>query len=1356
MKIRTFLVFLLMPFAGLTQRAAEPLQTTLTKTTTFSSVKTDELTELYPGNWLNIDSVIIYTVTDNGGFVAGTNVYGDLAKAQRFTVDKPGNIVGVRYWIGVRDGEEGSLAFNIWSFNGSPGAVLASKVIPANQVEASLQLNNAFYVEFDEPVPVDGDFVVGVDLSDIGDTQIALVSSWDGQAAGLGHSWEKWSDGKWYTFLDPDGWDMDIDLAIFPVIRWNNDDPDPDPEAITGIQVVQRADGSGLVDVGYNLSGEHDEYFVDLALSLDGGNTFSPVNPADVSGDFWPVSPGENKQLVFDANRVSPGASTSQARVMLTARNGLIVTTSKVDHITFSTATMGGEVLADGGFEVTSRGIVFGTEPEPAISNPTAISLGAGLGPFSDYITELTPNTTYYVRAWATNTQETAYGNQEIFTTPEEGPIVIHGPDGSRFVLPVEYLDFGTTMSIEEHPFADILIPGQQAVSAALRINIGNGNYVDGENDYEIDIPIQVYDADPDRLRLIVRMNDGQLIQLPGDYDPEQRRFSLKTLGLAHDWVVGVAMGSEIRSASSQGKEGNTDDSTLQKDQTWPTLDVVLADVSQEEVRISRTVLNENVLPVARDVMITLQGGGFKAPNLRRSTTGQYRIIIDNNVSSYYSGPDLGLLGKVVIGYKHFATDVTDPSTWQFEDVCIHETYHGVQYSYGKLAGVAGNYMFGRVNGAYKEGTATLIGATYETRGSIGKGAVHVRIKTNNDGPHDLGTVVDDIDPSPYDRQDFFAFLAKRYFEGDLTYTHGMFKSINDLAATMSAAVHHDNTKKFVFRKGLNQFLISKEKTLPEAYTEYALQRLYLHEPQYLLRGSEDPAFDARFSKNRLAKHLLEKSSRHTDWKSSRNDTIHFNPIKFENLKSMASAAATLTVPTNVDPAFMPDTLSFSFALSGNASVNHMMREEGIRLLIIRAKDQHGTAVANNPMIYVENIDDPVKVPLTGGVTHLVFLAMNAYVEDITTTIDIGLTPEGTLVHNTTQNKWYDIIQNAVNEAADGDVIEVHPGTYYEKIRVLSKNITLRSARGAELTIIDGRTRPNNNAVDYTNCNGGEFSGFTIQNWKEGGISLYRSTLNITNNIIKDNHNLDENVNWASGIHAWDCHLVISGNVIKNNIKNDQSGAGIDIFMGSAIIQHNTITGNQIDGHGGGISVSEANATITDNTISENSARWGGGINIEDGTGTVVERNNIFNNVSIADGGGIVVWDGTPQIRNNNITGNQSGQTGGGIGVTNKGSSSYDAWPVIEGNTISNNHATQGGGVYGRASNWERTANIVVIDQLGNEVPMTVLRHMPCFTEPTNTYSGNTHEYSSAPPNFRGAWGPNGWCDDSGFHVKMW
>ena len=92
------------------------------------------------------------------------------------------------------------------------------------------------------------------------------------------------------------------------------------------------------------------------------------------------------------------------------------VITNDVTQISSNTATGNGEVVSDGGMTVTERGICWSTSQNPTIAGDHAAS-GSGLGTFSAAITGLAPNTTYYVRAYATNGVGTAYGNEVSFTT---------------------------------------------------------------------------------------------------------------------------------------------------------------------------------------------------------------------------------------------------------------------------------------------------------------------------------------------------------------------------------------------------------------------------------------------------------------------------------------------------------------------------------------------------------------------------------------------------------------------------------------------------------------------------------------------------------------------------------------------------------------------------------------------------------------------------------------------------------------------------------------------------------------------------------------------------------------------------
>jgi uncharacterized protein (TIGR02145 family) len=92
------------------------------------------------------------------------------------------------------------------------------------------------------------------------------------------------------------------------------------------------------------------------------------------------------------------------------------VTTTSVSNITQTTATSGGNVTSDGGSSVTARGVCWSTSPNPTLLN-SHTSNGTGTGQFTSNLTGLTPNTPYYVRAYATNSIGTAYGNDNSFTT---------------------------------------------------------------------------------------------------------------------------------------------------------------------------------------------------------------------------------------------------------------------------------------------------------------------------------------------------------------------------------------------------------------------------------------------------------------------------------------------------------------------------------------------------------------------------------------------------------------------------------------------------------------------------------------------------------------------------------------------------------------------------------------------------------------------------------------------------------------------------------------------------------------------------------------------------------------------------
>ena len=92
------------------------------------------------------------------------------------------------------------------------------------------------------------------------------------------------------------------------------------------------------------------------------------------------------------------------------------VVTDSVSSITKTSISAVGTVKNDGGYAVTSRGFCWGLSSSPTITD-NKTNNGFYIGSFSSNIQGLTPNTTYYLRSYATNSIGTSYGNQIVFTT---------------------------------------------------------------------------------------------------------------------------------------------------------------------------------------------------------------------------------------------------------------------------------------------------------------------------------------------------------------------------------------------------------------------------------------------------------------------------------------------------------------------------------------------------------------------------------------------------------------------------------------------------------------------------------------------------------------------------------------------------------------------------------------------------------------------------------------------------------------------------------------------------------------------------------------------------------------------------
>jgi len=240
----------------------------------------------------------------------------------------------------------------------------------------------------------------------------------------------------------------------------------------------------------------------------------------------------------------------------------------------------------------------------------------------------------------------------------------------------------------------------------------------------------------------------------------------------------------------------------------------------------------------------------------------------------------------------------------------------------------------------------------------------------------------------------------------------------------------------------------------------------------------------------------------------------------------------------------------------------------------------------------------------------------------------------------------YTSIQAAINDAADGDTVLVHDGTYVENINFLGKAITVKSVNGAASTIINGNGT--GSAVTFSS---GEGSG-----------------------------------------------SVLDGFTITNGGTNASLGGGIGCYSSSPIITNCIITGNRAY-HGGGIDCeSNSSPTIINCTISGNTGYVGGGIFCKSGSSPTITNCKISGNTGTAHSGAIGCDSGgNPIISNCILSGNTAG-AGGGI-------YSYLSSPIITNCTISGNTATNnGGGIYCEPTSSASVKNTILWGDVPNEI----------------------------------------------------
>ncbi|MEI6753775.1 MAG: FISUMP domain-containing protein [Paludibacter sp.] len=234
--------------------------------------------------------------------------------------------------------------------------------------------------------------------------------------------WHVATDAEWTTletYLTTNGYNLGKSLAA--TTNWDN-------------SVGNVSDG----DVGKDYTKNNASGFTALPCGLrmyDG--TFGLLK---YDAEFWSATQENtvsawSNEIDFDGSSVRRSSYGKAGGYAVRCIRNLAfiptLITTEVSSITSTSAMSGASITSDGNDSITVRGLCWNTTGSPTINNSMSTD-GISKGSFTRKIVGLTPNTTYYVRAYATNSEGTAYGNEQTFTTTSP-PATITDIDGNVY-----------------------------------------------------------------------------------------------------------------------------------------------------------------------------------------------------------------------------------------------------------------------------------------------------------------------------------------------------------------------------------------------------------------------------------------------------------------------------------------------------------------------------------------------------------------------------------------------------------------------------------------------------------------------------------------------------------------------------------------------------------------------------------------------------------------------------------------------------------------------------------------------------------------------------------------------------------